>query len=48
VAEYFGGGGHMHAAGFTVEGKYDQLLKDIPESVEKLIKADQNNPSSRA
>jgi len=39
VAEYFGGGGHLHAAGFTVTGKYEQLLRDIPQSVENLIQS---------
>lgn len=37
VAEYFGGGGHLHAAGFPVKGKYENLLKEIPEAVEKLL-----------
>jgi phosphoesterase RecJ-like protein len=37
VAEHFGGGGHLHAAGFTVTGKYEQLIKEIPESVDKLL-----------
>jgi phosphoesterase RecJ-like protein len=39
VAEHFGGGGHVHAAGFTVTGNYEQLLKDIPTTVEKLIQS---------
>ncbi len=38
IAEHFGGGGHLHAAGFTVTGKYDDLLKDIPDTVDKLLK----------
>jgi phosphoesterase RecJ-like protein len=37
VAEHFGGGGHLHAAGFTVTGKYEKLLKEIPAEVEKLL-----------
>ena len=37
VAEHFGGGGHVHAAGFTVTGKYEKLLEEIPESVDKLL-----------
>jgi len=37
VAEHFGGGGHLHAAGFTVSGKHEQLIKDIPETVNRLI-----------
>jgi phosphoesterase RecJ-like protein len=45
VAEYFGGGGHLHAAGFTVSGDYDELIKSIPQTVEKLIKTNLNFPS---
>ena len=37
IAEYFGGGGHVHAAGFTVTGAYKKLIKHIPGVVEKLI-----------
>ncbi len=46
VAEHFGGGGHMHAAGFTVSGIYEQLLRDIPAAVEKLIHSNSDNPST--
>lgn len=38
IAEHFGGGGHFHAAGFTVTGKYDRLMREIPETVDKLLK----------
>jgi phosphoesterase RecJ-like protein len=38
VAEQFGGGGHIHAAGFTVMGKYKRLLIEIPERVDKLLR----------
>ncbi len=38
IAEHFGGGGHLHAAGFTVTGKYDRLMREIPETVDKLLK----------
>lgn len=38
VAEHFGGGGHLHAAGFTVYGEYQELVKDIPAQVYKLLK----------
>ncbi len=38
IAEYFGGGGHIHAAGFTVMGKYERLLREIPEKVDSLLK----------
>lgn len=37
VSENFGGGGHIHAAGFTVRGKYQKLLKEIPEKVAQLL-----------
>jgi phosphoesterase RecJ-like protein len=39
VAEHFGGGGHLHAAGFTVTGDYDTLIRDIPVEVNRLLKA---------
>lgn len=42
IAEKFGGGGHLHAAGFTVTGKYEKLLKEIPEKVDNLLKTDRN------
>ena len=38
VAENFGGGGHLHAAGFTVTGEYSKLVKEIPETVAQLLK----------
>ncbi len=38
VAEHFGGGGHKHAAGFTVSGQYEKLLIDIPKTVNDLLK----------
>jgi len=37
VAESFGGGGHQHAAGFTVSGEYQKLRKEIPNQVSQLI-----------
>jgi phosphoesterase RecJ-like protein len=37
IAEHFGGGGHLHAAGFTISGKYENLLKEIPAEVERLL-----------
>jgi phosphoesterase RecJ-like protein len=37
IAEHFGGGGHVHASGFTVSGNYEKLLIEIPEIVENLI-----------
>jgi phosphoesterase RecJ-like protein len=38
VAEHYGGGGHLHAAGFTVTGKYETLIRDIPVEVNRLLK----------
>ncbi|MCR4397017.1 MAG: DHHA1 domain-containing protein, partial [Candidatus Saccharicenans sp.] len=37
VAESFGGGGHQHAAGFTVRGEFEQLYREIPLVVEDLL-----------
>lgn len=37
IAEYFGGGGHVHAAGFTAVGPYEQLITQIPEVIEGLL-----------
>lgn len=40
VAEHFGGGGHVHASGFTATGPYDRLIVEIPRVVEDLLRAD--------
>lgn len=37
IAEHFGGGGHIHAAGFTAVGNYGRLAKDIPATVQRLL-----------
>lgn len=37
VAEFFGGGGHKNAAGFSVQGKYKRILHDILTQVQKCI-----------
>ncbi len=37
IAEYFGGGGHVHAAGFTVYGSYECLIQEVPRTVERLV-----------
>ena len=37
VAEHFGGGGHIHASGFTVYGPYERLIAEIPRTVEALL-----------
>jgi phosphoesterase RecJ-like protein len=38
IAENFGGGGHAHAAGFTVAGPYRRLVRDVPAAVERLLR----------
>jgi phosphoesterase RecJ-like protein len=40
VAEHFGGGGHVHASGFTVYGPYERLIREVPKTVEDLLDAD--------
>ncbi len=37
VAEHFGGGGHVHASGFTVYGPFDTLVREVPATVERLL-----------
>lgn len=38
IAEHFGGGGHVHAAGFTAVGPYEDLIRDIPCQIEKMLR----------
>ncbi len=38
IAEHWGGGGHAHAAGFTVTGPFDRLAEEVPETVERLLR----------
>ncbi|HOI44814.1 MAG TPA: bifunctional oligoribonuclease/PAP phosphatase NrnA [Candidatus Aminicenantes bacterium] len=38
VAEHFGGGGHIHASGFTAYGPYDRLIEEVPKVVEDLLR----------
>lgn len=45
VAEHFGGGGHIHASGFTVYGPYERLVLDVPAIVEGLLASDPDAPS---
>jgi phosphoesterase RecJ-like protein len=45
VAEHFGGGGHIHASGFTVYGPYDRLIREIPAVVESLLDQGPQDPS---
>jgi phosphoesterase RecJ-like protein len=37
IAEHFGGGGHQHAAGFTLSGKHETLIQEIPDRVQELL-----------
>ena len=39
VAEHFGGGGHVHASGFTAYGPHERLIEEIPRTVEELLQA---------
>ncbi len=38
IAESFDGGGHVHAAGFTVFGPYERLIRDVPAKIEALLR----------
>ena len=38
IAESFAGGGHVHAAGFTVYGPYERLIRDVPRKIEALLR----------
>jgi phosphoesterase RecJ-like protein len=46
IAEHFGGGGHRHAAGFTVSGKHKTLTQEIPKKVQKLLQTAEKSTSS--
>jgi phosphoesterase RecJ-like protein len=48
VAEHFGGGGHVHASGFTVYGPYDRLIREVPATVEALLAETPRDPSGPA
>jgi phosphoesterase RecJ-like protein len=48
VAEHFGGGGHIHASGFTVYGPYERLIQEVPATVEGLLAADAAGPAEAA
>jgi phosphoesterase RecJ-like protein len=45
IAEHFGGGGHAHAAGFTVVGPYERLIREVPETVAGLLAARPGRPA---
>lgn len=46
IAEHFGGGGHAHAAGFTVYGPHEKLLAEVPAAVERLIRENATRPKT--
>lgn len=46
VAERFGGGGHVHASGFTVYGPYEKLIREVPATVEALLEGAPDDPAS--
>jgi phosphoesterase RecJ-like protein len=48
VAEHFGGGGHIHASGFTVHGPYEKLIREVPATVETLLESAPRDPSGPA
>ncbi len=37
VAGYFGGGGHLYAAGFRVYDEYDEVLRELVEATSKVL-----------
>jgi len=46
IAEHFGGGGHAHAAGFTVHGPFDRLAPEVMSIVERLL-TERTAPAAR-
>jgi phosphoesterase RecJ-like protein len=46
IAEHFGGGGHRHAAGFTVTGRHKTLIREIPKTVQELLQTMKKTASS--
>lgn len=38
IAVLFGGGGHVHAAGFNVEGAVSDIVRSVSEEIEKQMK----------
>ena len=46
IAEHFGGGGHAHAAGFTVHGPHARLVREIPETVERMLRQKSARPKT--
>lgn len=48
IAEGFDGGGHVHAAGFTVVGPYSRLVKDVPRKIEPLLRRKAVSPRRKS
>jgi phosphoesterase RecJ-like protein len=46
IAEHFGGGGHAHAAGFTVLGPYSRLIREVPDTVARIIRESSPRPGA--
>lgn len=47
IAEHFGGGGHAHAAGFTVYGPFPKVSEEVAAAVERLLAAPGTLPGPR-
>ena len=47
IAESFNGGGHIHAAGFTVLGRYEDLVRDVPRKIESSLQKNPIRPPNR-
>lgn len=45
IAAYFGGGGHVRAAGFTLAGTPHDVLNNLSKQIEHQMKGDQENPT---
>ena len=39
IASYFGGGGHVRAAGCTMEGSFYDVVNNLTKHIEKQMKA---------
>ncbi len=39
IAQHFGGGGHLRAAGCTVQGKLDDIIRSVVQEAEKELMA---------
>ena len=39
VAKFFGGGGHVRAAGCTMQGSYYDVINNLTKHIEKQMKA---------